>query len=219
MDRDVRVQAGVARGVLTAHAPMVTMKSALWYLWARIAIEHEAEAHRHRAAARGAKEWNLLPEMLASMVATCAAAFAVSALHSELAPLIERLPDPRPRGKLWAYQRETYRLACSPSKGWQSVFEWLMADVRPLAVHFIGEEHESVPHPELPTNVSRETAIFTAESAKRAVDLVMNLFGAVIDGRAVARVSAWGEKHKPSLAQLTELRGETRITRSSTLPR
>jgi hypothetical protein len=145
---DVRVHAGVARASVTAYAPTITLKSNLWNNWARIAIAHAREARGHRDSWAAGTLRNIQPEMHASMVAVTAVAFAIHALHDDIAPLVSRDPDPRVGGgRQWGYMLETFRKATPAARTWQADLHWVH-ELRDNAVHFHGEAHEPVWHPD-----------------------------------------------------------------------
>jgi hypothetical protein len=193
---------------VTGHAPTILVSSSLWMNWARIAIEHEGEAQQGRA------DWqerqDLRPEFQASLTAVTAAAFALEALHGTLAPLLDR--DPSPDRKPWPYMRETYAMACRPSAKWQDEFAWLFGTARPRAVHFIPKQHEPIYHEGLKTSIAEENHLFCAESTTRAVDLMMDVFGALFaPGPNKERgIDDWSRQTAHVLDDLTALRATGR---------
>ena len=84
-----------AVGTGLAHPPAIMVKSNFWNNWARIAIAHAKEARQCRDQWKSGTVRNIQPEMHASMVCVTAAAFAIDALHADIAPLVDRDPDPR----------------------------------------------------------------------------------------------------------------------------
>ena len=92
---ETRAYAGVADGaVAIGEVVSVQIKSNFWHSWTQIAIRHEQEARRARAklvARWGAPDAGIhMPEeMQASMVSLVAVAFALDALHFEVAPSSE----------------------------------------------------------------------------------------------------------------------------------
>jgi hypothetical protein len=172
--------------------------------WARIAVEHEAEAWRGRTEWKERHELEV--EFHASLTSVTAAAFSLEALNGGLAPRLGR--DPRPDRKRWPYMRETYAIACSPSRKWQNEFEWLFADARPRAVHFIPKQHEPIFHPGLNTSIAEENHLFSAESTTRAVDLMVDVLRALLaPGKKRAQaIEEWSHQTVHVLDELTALR-------------
>lgn len=212
--------AGHASGIGEAFAPRVQMKSNFWYNWAQIAVEHEQEAVAAREAAK--LDWaepasrNMGREMHAAMVAIVASALAFNALHGDVAPLVGREPDPRKanlsaaKAKLrppqWTYMLDTFAVGVPEAPAWEGELGWLFG-TRDSAVHFQGDFEDPVPHPELPTNVSPENVTFSAESATRAVDLLLRIFKAVFgSGSDRSPIEVWGNRSRHVLAELEGLR-------------
>jgi hypothetical protein len=205
---DVKVHAGVASGSATAYAPTISVKSNLWINWAQIAIVHAREAREHRDQSKAGSLKNILPEMHASMVAVTAVAFAIEALHDDVAPLVGRNPDARSgRGRQWAYVLATFCSATPAARNWQQEMEWLVS-LRDTAVHFHGESHEPVWHAGLETNIARENVDFSVESSERAVNFLLAIFTAffVPDQQCDPAVTAWGTAHAHVLGELEALR-------------
>ena len=204
---DVKVLAGVAYASIAVSPPTISVKSNLWFNWAQIALAHAREARGHRDQWRAGSLTNILPEMHASMIAITAVAFAIEALHDDVAPLVGRDPDARSgRGRQWAYVLATFRSATPAARNWQQEMEWLVR-LRDTAVHFHGEAHEPVWHAGLETNIARENVAFSAESTERAVNFLRAVFTAffVPDQQCDPAVAAWGTARAHVLGELEAL--------------
>lgn len=204
----VIVFAGVASGSATVGVPTISVKSNLWLNWAQIAIAHSREAREHRDQWKAGSLTNILPEMHASMVAITAVAFAIEALHDDVAPLVGRNPDARSgRGRQWAYVLATFRLATPAARNWQQEMEWLVS-LRDTAVHFHGEAHQPVWHAGLETNIAKENVAFSVEFTERAANFLLAIFTAffVPDQQCDPAVAAWGTARAHVLGELEALR-------------
>jgi hypothetical protein len=207
---DARAHAGVASGSGTAYAPTISVKSSLWNNWAPIAIAHSREARHHRDQWKAGSLRDIQPEMHASMVAVTAVAFAIEALHADVAALVGRNPDARSgRGRQRGYVLDTFRTATPAARIWQKDLEWLFG-LRDTAVHFHGEQHEPVWHAGLETNIAKENVAFSVESAERAVAFLMAIFAAIFgpDRQCPTPLAAWGAARSHVLAELDALRSE-----------
>jgi hypothetical protein len=178
----------------------------LWLNWALIAGAHGAQARRARGRYGGAKESSLesrriLEEMHASMVALVGVAFAVDALHGELAHLLTPDAD-RGATVTWSDMLRTFKTLGVRRPRLQQDFEWLFT-TRRTAVHYRGTKQVPVPHPVLPTKVAEEVRAFTCESADRALQLLIDVIAGVIEAaRKTAELSEWSHWHRESLAQV-----------------
>jgi hypothetical protein len=191
---------------VTGHQASVQVSSSLWINWARIAIEHEAEARLGRVDWQERQE--LRREFQASLTAVTAAAFALEALHGALAPEVGRKSDTRGQGRSWVYIYGTYAIACPPSAEWKDEFEWLLDTARSRAVHFIPKQHEPIYHEGLKTSIAEENHIFCAESTTRATDLMMDVLAALLaPGSKRARaIERWSGVTAHVLDELTAFR-------------
>ena len=147
------------------------------------------------------------------MVAVTAVAFAIHALHADIAPLVGRDPDPRQgrhrggrRDPQWRYMFETLRSATPAAESWENL-GWVF-EQRDSAVHFHGEAHEPVWHPGLRTNIARENVAYSVESSERAVDFLVGVLTAILvpDPGCPAELAAWGRARSHVLAELEALR-------------
>lgn len=204
MPENITVRPLPALGRATAFAPTILVKSNLWYSWTEVAIEHEAESLAHRAVSASGETRTIVLEFRSSLVTAVAVAFAFEALHAEIAALLGRDRDPRS----WGLMRDTFGLACSPAKGWHAEFEWLFRDLRKQAVHSRPTAHEPIWHESLKTSIARENHAFSAESCKRAVDLLMAVFEALLGPTAKVdpAVQAWAAEQGHVLDRLQKLR-------------
>jgi hypothetical protein len=191
--------------------PIVEVRTHLWYSWSAIAIAHEAEAVSE--VRRLLREWetpgterSLLVEMLPAMVAIVASADAIDALHADIAPYLEREADPRQPNTKWGYMLTTFQGGYRAANHWHPEFEWLFG-TRGKAVHYIAETSALVRHPVLPTNVAPANATFSAKSATRAVDLLLDVLKAVLTGAtAVEAAVRWARPMGPVASELAGMR-------------
>lgn len=192
---------------VTAYAPTILVSTSLWNNWSRVAIEHEHEAWKHRADWNEGRIRNIAPEFQASLIAVTAVAFTLDALHGALAPILGRQSRPRNR---WQYIRDTFRLACNPSsRKWQNEIAWVLRDARTKAVHHGPKQHQPIFHSGLKTSIAEENHFFSAESTTRAVDLMMDMFGALLapDREQARAIKGWSASTAHVLPELTALRG------------
>lgn len=183
----------------------------LWIWWARVAIEQEAVASDARAGGqalvvRDHEFTNAFArEGFASMVAVSASAHGLDALFGGLA----RVVAPVRTGSRWSTILETVKQAAfvrGPAVGggiWAREFEWLF-DARDAAVHFEEAPHPSVPHPS-GTYSGHENALYCLESARRAVDLLLEVIETCVDAPR-PQISTWADTMRPTLDELRRLR-------------
>ena len=152
--------------------------------WFAIALEHEraALAARDRAVSatdEQAMKWALDDELHAGMVTIAAAAFAIDALYSKLADMLEGSerpvlgPDAKRSGRIV----ETFKRALQLGKigqAWQKSIPTLFAQ-RDALVHFKGDLHNAAVHPSGKAYVSLESITYRAEAATSAVDLALEV--------------------------------------------
>jgi hypothetical protein len=214
---DINVTPEAARLRMTLHPVTVLMKSNLWNVWSRVAIDHEATAWHHRAEWKAGQTRNVMSEFEASLVTAAAVAFTLDALHADVAPLIGRIADPQVRGKVWPYMRDTFDAACKPPGAWAGDFEWVFTELRKHAVHSRPEMHVPIWHDGLKSSVARENVLFSAESCTRAVDLMMEVFRALLvrsdylDGR----LADWPSTRGHVFAELEALRSKRAVSEPS----
>lgn len=173
----------------------MTLKSNLWSNWSHIAVDHARSAHGSRD--RLIPDWPknadaIVGETNSALVAITAVAFAIEALHSDIAPLVGRDPDARTGkgGKQWGYVLETFRQAVRSAGTWQTDLDWLTG-LRDDAVHFIGLNNPPEPHPAVPTNVAREHLRYSVENVDRAMRFLLTVWRGLFEDAKAESVKAW----------------------------
>jgi hypothetical protein len=170
-------------------APSIRITTHMWRWWALIAVEQHAVARAARSqieemVADRSHAWGELMhrEATAALIAVSASAHCLDALYGSVNAIA---PPPRAVAEAWTAARtkrasrivETLKLAFDVGKSaqsWPTEFRWLF-DLRDAAVHFEEADKEPVPHAVAPTNVSPENVTYSLESAKRAVDLALDV--------------------------------------------
>jgi hypothetical protein len=157
----------------------VTTRANFDLKWFQIAVAHERAAHEARrraeAAVDGSSAMGLAfdDETQATMVVIAAAAFAIDALYVKLDDMIDPgdrcLAGRRRVGRIIETLKTSLDLGTRTVK-WQKSIETLFDD-RGALVHFRGVAREMQPHPSGKSDVSAESAFYTAERATHTVDL------------------------------------------------
>jgi hypothetical protein len=196
-------------------APTLTIRTHLWIAWAHIAIHHEqfAREARQRAEAAPSVGDALTQEFHASMVSITAVGHCLDALFGAIADFAV----PETTRRAWTKNRTRRRGPVleaikagfdvgSHANGWASEFAWLW-DLRDKAVHFDEESREPVPHP-LGSNTSPEQAMYSAEAATRAVDLLLDVLVTCTRSPRVKNEGAvgWASGMRATVAELLSIR-------------
>lgn len=147
--------------------------------------------------------------MEASMIAVSGSAHAIDALYGTIR---EQIAVPPELSESWERNRtarrdrilETLKLGFDLGNvtGWVAEFEWLFG-LRDAAVHHEAEFGESVPHPSGRTNVVKEGADYSVESARRAIDLALDVLARCLT-RPKRELTVWASKHEPIVETLRE---------------
>jgi hypothetical protein len=191
---------------IVGHAPFVAVAAHLWHDWTMIAIDREANARRWRSRLVGAYDRTQVAEGMSEetqsgLVAVTAAAFALDALHAEVAPLVDRAADTRGhRGSQWGYRLETFRVVTPAANSWAPDWHWL-GELRDGAVHYALIHTAPVAHPALPTSVAAQHVAYSTEAATRAVDFLMRVFGDLDGSLTRPAVRVWLEAKRDVIAQ------------------
>jgi hypothetical protein len=194
----------------SAGSVSLQIRTHLWISWARIALKHEAMAHRagQEMQQPGANHSRLLErEADAGLVAICAAAFALEALYRELDELGV---VPAVTLAAWKANRlsddkqilELLKLAVDPKglvNSWQRELAWLFG-VRGSSVHYRGSFEAPQPHP-LGTNVAPSQITYSAENATRAVDLLLGILERCRD-KPKPTTRAWSQSMRGAIEDL-----------------
>ena len=148
-------------------------------------------------------------ELRSTMVVIAAAAFAIDALYVRVDELLE--PEYRNRAERRVGRIiETLKVALDlgpRTQRWQTEIGDLF-DKRDELVHFRGKEKEPLPHPTGKSNVSHESASFTAEEATRAVDLALEVLkgGYTLARPKHAALQTWNQRASHVPAWFDEVR-------------
>jgi hypothetical protein len=202
----------------------VKIRTHLWLPWARIAMKHEAMAHdaRHdaqRLPAGGNPSPLLQQEADAALVCVCAAAFAIEAMYRRFLQqefnLISKQDregwkraDTADHKRVFETLRRGFDLRGMESQ-WRTELRWLFK-LRGAAVHFIEDWREPTPHP-LGNNAAPELVTYSAESAKRAINLLVDVL-VVCRDKPTAKTRKWSQDMRGAMDDLIGRRGG--ITRS-----
>jgi hypothetical protein len=193
-EREQRIKLGQVVETETAQPVSMQVRSRLWMPWGRIAIQHEAMAHAVRGEAASLPAETSLgpliqPEVEAGLVCVCATAFALEALYIELTdPALRIVPSDlrdswtarrtRRGGRIEETLKRAVDTSALPSILRQDLDQLFQA--RGNAVHFVGKFQPMALHP-LGTDVSPVQLMYSAESATRAVDLLVQILTACRD--------------------------------------
>lgn len=188
-DQGLAMSDGVALNVAGSVAPTgeleVTTSTGLWASWATIAVEHETEAERARKRLgrlhAAEEEHDANEELHAALIAINAAAFAIDGLYGSVKRHIA-IPEnlratwmenelPR-HGWIFETLKRGFILGAATNR-WPRELKWLF-DLRGGNVHFDEQFRSPARHPVL-GNVTVERILYSPESARRAVDLMLDL--------------------------------------------
>jgi len=165
----------------------VRISTQLLLHWAQIAIAQEAAAHTARAEvaqqyAEAGAEFSL--ELHPSMLCAAATAAAIESLYAEVVDIVVE-EDVRERQRCRgtpAFARIYHALTRGfhAKTGWRDELKWLFQEQRNAALH--GLSRGDIPHAHpLGTNTAPEYAIYTSESTKRAVDLMLDILETCVE--------------------------------------
>lgn len=180
----------------------------LWTTWASLAIRHERCAWNVRRGHASADQPDLSGELRESLLAMAASAFALDGFYGAIRDQVRQptlrtrmnpgfgarlklawrvLRRPRPTSPAGSSRRastifETVKRASGVSgktisETWLPEFKWLFG-ARTQGVHHLPQFSEGSPHPSVQGLAADEYALYRAENATRAVDLVL----AVLEG-------------------------------------
>lgn len=186
---DPEIDRSIQRMRATGRTSPVLIRVSLWLDWGLIAVDHEAKTHRARQEAQDELPHDQLAAMRAmkvefrsAMVSVTAASHSIDAFYAALnryVPISRSTRDAwvvnktRRESQIFETLKHGFELGTdAPSIG--ADLEWLFG-VRGQAVHFQEDEREPVFHPVIPANAAPEDLMFSAESALRAVDLLVQV--------------------------------------------
>lgn len=166
----------------------------LWPIWAGIAIDEERSAHAARAEILAIAQLPgqqglgdaLSKELRPSLVSIAAASHCLDALYGVLAAMVidkktrdawkrkREAGDPVGYRKVIEALNRAVTLDNQTRKRWRGELKWLFG-WRNFAVHYREEASAPVPHPSSTTNSSDIYVHYSAETATRAVNLVLEI--------------------------------------------
>lgn len=182
----------------------IAIRPNLWHNWTRIALRAEtrAVAAHERGLMTGDTARALEDETLESMVAVSAARHAFHHLYLEWWQLLALKPE---NDESKVPELATTDVSTDPAKRkhWLGDLQDIVDD-RNLIVHQVQESRPVVPH-SLGTNTSELDALFTAERATRAVDLLLDFYHRVFTAPTPA-LAAWAAKRRHVPGQFHDAR-------------
>ena len=184
-----------------------------WYIWARIAVAEAdksvAARGRFGASADSANDSRALDdEVNSGVVAVCAAAFSLEALTLLLTPMVmpgttvQTWKTGNPT-KLVSRMRETLKRSIAlPNKHIEMLITAIepVVNARGLAVHYIGDFEQPVPHP-VAGQSHHHMITYGAENASKAVRALRAIYAEFIEHPKPA-VRVWADQEKASLRLL-----------------
>jgi hypothetical protein len=195
----------------------IKMRSRLMLHWAQVAIRQERLAREARerlerqyAASLDASE--MTDEVHAALVGIAACAHSLDALYAELAELVapETLAEweGKRRGGRWAeiagILELSLRVAADP---WRPRLKTLFVEGRNPAIHPKAKDKGPVKHPALGVNVAAEYLIYSIESAKASVDLLLEILSVCVDAPKPA-VEKWANDARAPVEDLERRRSK-----------
>jgi hypothetical protein len=184
--RDATAQPGVIKAKVRIHPITFLLGHEAWVTWTEIAVAHEDFSWRARKSLEATGDAaEMEKEFRPALIAITAAAFALDALY-QAAKKLKDFPLPpkgRRRGRRrWGRIFETLKRGVAhggTTAPWPPEFKWLF-NRRDESVHFVAEARAPVPHPSpaLATHVAHEMGTWSAESATRAVNLLLDVLEA-----------------------------------------
>ena len=192
-------QPATIRSAVTFPRGGISIRTHLWYQWARAAIRQEERAWDARRAAESdpeSKGLHISVEMEEAMLAITAVAHAFNALANKWMSVIE----PSVSDRELVDHLTTNRGAADR---WREPLRDLFA-LRDRAVHFIEASKPVLPHP-LDTNVSFENATYSPENTTAAVDMMMDLLTTVASEPST-ELRSWAQDEGKLVAELADFR-------------
>jgi hypothetical protein len=165
----------------------ILIRTHLWSVWGRIAMEHEVMAQDARRDAERLAGDDPSPlirqESDAALVCVCAAAFTIEALYRRFLQQEFDLISKQERDgwkkagtadhkRIFETMRRGFDLQGMDDR-WRTELRWLF-NLRGAAVHFTEDWKDPESHP-LGSNAAPEMVKYSAESAERAIKLVVDI--------------------------------------------
>jgi hypothetical protein len=208
------VSTGIAGEVNTASEITIATRTRLMLHWAEVAIEQERSAREAREQLErdhaAGENLRLSTELHPAMIAVAACAHSLDALYAELAEHVgpETLVkwEETRRGGRWAEIAGVLELSFAVEVDpWRSRLRTLFVDRRNPAIHPKAKFKPAAKHPTLPTNVAAEYVVYSIESAKESLDLLLEILSACIAAPRPA-LEAWANDAREPVERLNELR-------------
>jgi hypothetical protein len=214
------VPVGQAGEVETAGSLSIKIRTHMWLPWTRIAMKHEVMAQdvrrdAQRLPAGGNPSPLLQREADAALVCVCAAAFAIEAfyrrfLQQEFSLISKQDRDGWKKADTAGHKRvlETLRRGFDlrgVESRWRTELRWLFK-LRGAAVHFTEDWKDPMPHP-LGNNAAPELVAYSAESAERAINLLVDVL-VVCRDKPKAKTQKWSEDMRGAIDELIGRRGQ-----------
>jgi hypothetical protein len=223
-ERDATVHGETVGARAYALQPSILVTVHMWLTWAELAIEHEQEALAARQIMLDlhAKGQNFAMEMGRetgeSLLAICSAAFSMDALVGVWARLVmdpqtvSKWESPGARINMGNQTDQVLRRVCKGAKTakeltdrWRVVFSQ-----RGGAVHFSEVPGPTAPHPSGITNAAEVHSTYSPETAKAAVDLLIETLNEV-ESASKPKLANW---INDMACPMTALRTKRRLSQS-----
>jgi hypothetical protein len=189
----------------------VRIATNLWQIWAGVALWYEAAAHHARTVVeRGTQAEGFQEafgaELHSSLICVVSCAHSIDALYGTL---VTAQPSARKRCESRDDSiRESFKMLFHTGKyndRWVAEFTWLF-DLRDKAVHHESATfHDSRPHPSGVTSSGWENEAFCSESARRAVDLMLEVLD-VATSKPKKVAEKWASGNRAAVEDLAKKR-------------
>lgn len=197
---------------VSGHNPGVSTATNLWPVWAGVALWYEAAAHQARQTVveRGPEAEGFLEvfeaEFHSSLISVVSCALSIEDLFGTL---VTAEPSARKEcGSREATIRESFKMLFHAGKyndRWVTEFGWLF-ELRHRAVHHESTTlHNSRPHNSGVTNSGLDNELYCSESAKRAVDLMLEVLD-VATSKPKKSTKEWASGHRAVVEDLDKKR-------------
>ncbi len=190
----------------TAHNPGVRIATNLWQVWAGVALWYEATAHQEReTVVMGPEAEGFLEafeaELHSSLISVVSCALSIEALFGTL---VAAVPSARKKcDSREATIRESFKMLFHTGQHndrWVSEFGWLFG-LRDMAVHHAAKPYDSRPHKSDVTNSGLENELDCSESARRAVDLMLEVLE-VATSKPKNIATKWASENRAAVEDL-----------------
>jgi hypothetical protein len=194
--------------VVTVPSITLLVSHGMWSTWTRLAIGHERDARTARA--EGLKSGALdayVPEFQSALQAITQAAFALDGWYGATHAILYNGQERPPRGMSAEQLLESLRRAIGTktldSGSLRQDVMWLFPS-RGAAVHHKPRATTGSEHPLASGMVPEEYALFKAEQAGRAVNMMRTVFEGCLATPTPA-LRAWSEQARGLLSELLDM--------------